>query len=104
MSSGILTQGDAVVKFFWGASSHHCAMSGQQHLENTQPEQQQPDEEEDLIPPEAFQIFLNAFSLILEVAFKAMIDDYAHHYIHTPYHTSSLSGAGWVEELLTGHS
>ena len=84
-------------------------MSGQQCLENTQPEQQQPDEEEDsdeekdLIPPEAFQIFLNAFSLIFEVAFKAMIDDYAHHYIHTPYHTSSLSGAGWVEELLTGH-
>ena len=40
MSSGILTRGDAVVKFFGGASFHHCAMSGQQHLENTQPEQQ----------------------------------------------------------------
>ena len=84
-------------------------MSGQQYPENTQPEQQQPDEEEDsdeekdLIPPEAFQIFLNAFSLVFKVAFKAMIDDYAHHYIHTPYHTSSLSGTGWVEELLTGH-
>ena len=84
-------------------------MSGQQHLENTQPEQQQPDEEEDsdeekdLIPPEAFWIFLNAFSLIFEVTFKVMIDDYACHYIHTPYPTSSLSGTGWVEELLTGH-
>ena len=46
MSLGILTQGDAVVKFFWGASFHHCAMSGQQCPENTQPEQQQPDEED----------------------------------------------------------
>ena len=45
--SGILAQGDAAVKFFWGASFHHCAMSGQQRPENTQPEQQQPDEEED---------------------------------------------------------
>ena len=84
-------------------------MSGQQHLENTQPEQQQPDkeedsnEEEDLISPEAFQIFLNAFSLVLEVTFKALIDDYACCYIHTPYHTSSLLGTGWVEELLTRH-
>ena len=84
-------------------------MSGQQCPENTQPEQQQPDKEEDsdeekdLIPPEAFQIFLNAFSVIFEVTFKAMIDDYACCYIHTPYHTSSLSGTGWVEELLPGH-
>ena len=109
MSSGILAQGDAAVKFFWGASFHHYAMSGQQHPENTQPEQQQPnkekdsDKEKDLIPLKAFQIFLNAFSLIFEVTFKVMTDDYAHCYIHTPYHTSSLSGADWVEELLTGH-
>ena len=47
MSSGILARGDAVVKFFGGASFHHRAMSGQQHPENTQPEQQQPDKEED---------------------------------------------------------
>ena len=38
------------MKFFGGASFHHCAMSGQQHPENTQPEQQQPDEEEDSDP------------------------------------------------------
>ena len=50
MSLGILARGDAVVKFFWGASFHHHAMSGQQRPENTQPEQQQPDEEEDSNP------------------------------------------------------
>ena len=107
-AQGFLPKGMQWWNFFRGPLSTYD-MSGQQRLENTQPEQQQPDEEEDsdkekdLIPPEAFQIFLNAFSLIFEVAFKAMIDDYAHCYIHTPYYTSSLSGAGWVEELLTGH-
>ena len=31
------------------------------------------------------------------------MDHYAPLYLRTPYHTSSLSGADWVGELLAGH-
>ena len=32
-----------------------------------------------------------------------MINDLAPLYLRTPYHTSALSGAEWVHELLNGH-
>ena len=40
---------------------------------------------------------------IIHLTYNAVMDHYAPLYLCTPYHTSSLSGADWVGELLAGH-
>ena len=48
-------------------------------------------------------IFLRIAGLILNAAIAAVVLFATHLYDKTPYHTSALSGATWVVELLQGH-
>ena len=42
-------------------------------------------------------------AIIFKIACRIVINNLTTLYTHTPYHTSALSGADWVQELLTGH-
>ena len=48
-------------------------------------------------------IMLRVAGLILNAAVAAVVLFMAHLYDKIPYHTSTLSGATWVVELLQGH-
>jgi hypothetical protein len=48
------------------------------------------------------QVFVQTLYLFLELLNRAILDLHARR-IRTPYHTSILSGEGWVQELLNGH-
>ena len=48
-------------------------------------------------------IFLRIAGLFLNAAIAAVVSFAAHLYNKIPYHTSALSGATWVLELLQGH-
>ena len=52
------------------------------------------------LPPRYRAIFLSVIHLILEITLKGYLTP---HIPRTPYHTSALSGASWVHELLNGH-
>jgi hypothetical protein len=54
-----------------------------------------------VLPPHVLAIF--RITVILWLLYIAMMEQTAAHSLHIPYHTSALSGAGWVHELLTGH-
>ena len=49
------------------------------------------------------QQILVIIEALAHIAYELVMDHFAPLYIRTPYHTSALSGAGWVHELLTGH-
>ncbi|KAF8493005.1 hypothetical protein F5888DRAFT_1595820, partial [Russula emetica] len=40
---------------------------------------------------------------VIQVAGEYVRDYYVPRHFRTPYHTSTLSGIGWVHELLAGH-
>ena len=52
------------------------------------------------LPPWYQAILLSVIHLILEIMLKGYLTP---HIPCTPYHTSALSGASWVHELLNGH-
>ena len=52
------------------------------------------------LPSQFRAIILALLRLILEVTLKGYLTPRIH---RTPYHTSALSGVGWVHELLNGH-
>ncbi len=47
--------------------------------------------------------FLQVISVLTQVTYEFMIDCIAVCHNQIPYHTSVLSGEGWVQELITGH-
>ncbi len=47
--------------------------------------------------------FLQVVGVLTQVAYEFMIDCIAVCHNRIPYHTSVLSGEGWVQELITGH-
>src|SRR5712672_1868390 len=40
---------------------------------------------------------------LIDAVYQVAVDYASRVHLPTPYHTSALSGAGWVQELLTGH-
>jgi hypothetical protein len=44
-----------------------------------------------------------AAALIVNVTVQAAAIIYSNSYDHIPYHTSALTGAAWVKELMNGH-
>ena len=58
--------------------------------------------EEEWLSP-ALQIALYLSSEIIQASINMIDEHISHYYLHMPYHTSSLSGEDWVQELLTGH-
>ena len=58
--------------------------------------------EEEWLSP-ALQIALHLSSEIIQASINMIDEHISHHYLHMPYHTSSLSGEDWVQELLTRH-
>jgi len=56
------------------------------------------------MPPLLNQHIINIVILLVNVIFPTIEQIfYAMHHIRQPYHTSILSGEGWVQELLHGH-
>ncbi len=49
------------------------------------------------------QHLINVYGLLITVIFPTMICVIRQYLIKVPYHTSILSGEGWVQELLAGH-
>jgi hypothetical protein len=89
-------------------------MSDQQSQQDDNPEPQQhdgqvamDDQQHDgqvatLTRPQTL-LLIQITGIIIQLTCKLVIDQLAPLYLRTPYHTSALSGAGWVHELLTGH-
>jgi hypothetical protein len=83
-------------------------MSHQQSQEDNQPERQQPEElqqpnRQAVLPPQAMPAICQVIGVLAHIAYEIMIDRIAAQYKRIPYHTSILSGEGWVHELLAGH-
>ena len=58
--------------------------------------------EEEWLSP-ALQIALHLSSEIIQASINMIDEHISCYYLHMPYHTSSLSGEDWVQELLTRH-
>src|SRR5258708_17670765 len=46
---------------------------------------------------------LHTIAVLVDLSYNLMMDHFGPLYFCIPYHTSALSGADWVNELLTGH-
>ncbi len=46
---------------------------------------------------------LHTITVLVDLSYNLMMDHFGPLYFCTPYHTSALSRADWVNELLTGH-
>ena len=83
-------------------------MSDQEGQQDNQAEQQH---DRQVVPPPRVQVelppparaMLHVIAILMHLTYKAMMDRVIALYFRTPYHTSALSGEGWVQELLTGH-
>ena len=75
-------------------------MSDQQDRQHDLPELQQ---QRRALLRRQLLLLLQITALVVQVACNGVINDLAPLYLHTPYHTSALSGAEWVHELLNGH-
>lgn len=78
-------------------------MFDQQNRQDNQPELQQQQHDGQVIPPPSPQVIMYTLPVLIELTYNAMMDCFALLYLRTPYHTSALSGADWVHELLAGH-
>ena len=56
-----------------------------------------------MVPPPPVQAILHVMAVLVHLAYNMGMDCIAVLYDRTPYHTSALSGEGWVYELLSGH-
>jgi len=90
-------------------------MSDQQSRQDDQPEPQdnQPEPQNGQlaprrhnrwigVPPRTVLLFQLSVAVV-QLGAHLLLEQLIPRYIRTPYHTSSLSGASWVNELLTGH-
>ena len=66
-----------------------------------QPESQQHDGQVVLPPPPL--AMLHTIAVLVDLSYNLMMDHFGPLYFRTPYHTSALSGADWVNKLLTRH-
>jgi hypothetical protein len=81
-------------------SSFQCTSDHQSQQDN-EPEPQRRNGRL-VLPPQVLRVVqLTAF--IIQFACQMVLEELAPLYLRTPYHTSALSGADWVQELLTGH-
>jgi hypothetical protein len=55
-----------------------------------------------VLPPCVLTI-IRITDVLIHLAYLAVIQHFAVRSLRIPYHTSALSGAGWVDELLNGH-
>jgi hypothetical protein len=76
-------------------------MSNQQSRQDDEPEPQQDNQLVNMTPEELLllQMSVRVVQLVCTIA----MEEYTSRSLRTPYHTSALSGAGWVCELLNGH-
>jgi hypothetical protein len=81
--------------------SHQQNQEEEDNDNDNQLELQQPDGQ--VVLPPHIRVVIGAIAVLLELTRITVIDHFAPHYNRTPYHTSALSGEGWVQELLTGH-
>jgi hypothetical protein len=91
-------------------------MSGQQsqqdhelELQNHKPEPQDNEPEPQqhngwMVAPPQVVLLIQIAAIAVELSSNFVINHFALLYLCTPYHTSALSGAAWVNKLLTGHS
>ena len=81
-------------------------MSNQQSRQDDEPEPQQHDGQV-ILPPRVLQPHVVAILRIIDIfahlMYLVILDRITVRSVRTPYHTSALSGEGWVHELLTGH-
>ena len=57
-----------------------------------------------LMDPDQCKLFLIcAAAIVVNITVEAAIIYSTSHYNHIPYHTSALTGAAWVTELMNGH-
>jgi hypothetical protein len=54
-------------------------------------------------PDQRRQFVIRAAAIAVNIAVEAAIIYSASHYDRIPYHTSALTGAAWVQELMNGH-
>ena len=79
---------------FWCTSDH-------QSQQDDKPELQQHNRQVVSIPQTLLIVQLT--TVLIQVACQIVLEEFAPLYLRIPYHTSALSGADWVQELLTGH-
>jgi hypothetical protein len=70
-----------------------------------EPQDDEPESQDDerVVAPLQIQLLTQVAAAVIQVAGDFVRDYYVPHYFRTPYHTSALSGVGWVHELLAGH-
>src|SRR6201990_742487 len=71
-----------------------------------EPQDDQPEPHQDdrrVVATPQVLLLIHIAAAIVQLSCDVVMDHFTSLYVRTPYHTSILSGAGWVQELLTGH-
>jgi hypothetical protein len=108
--------------FLFPLPSLFGAMSDQQSRQDHEPEPQdhEPEPQDDepepqdhepepqqhdgrMVAPPQVVLLIQIAAIAVELSSNFVMNHFAPLYLRTPYHTSALSGAAWVNELLTGH-
>jgi hypothetical protein len=82
-------------------SDQQSRQDGQPEPQDDRPEPQQHDGRA-IAPPQVL-LLVQITAVVVQLSGNLVMELFAPLYLHTPYHTSVLFGAAWVNELLTGH-
>lgn len=83
-------------------------MSDQQSRQDGQPEphddqlELQQHDRRAVAPPQVL-LLIQIAAVVVQLSCNIVMEHFSPLYLRTPYHTSALSGAAWVNELLSGH-